>query len=91
MLLTENEAKRTVCQETLVRETISDARCIGAACMAWRWGPPQSQRMRVRCDNLDNPEYGDPHWCVECEGTKTVSETRSERVGYCGKAGIPQL
>jgi hypothetical protein len=105
--MTEQEAKRKWCPLVRVFETkdgeqwnnrpdsgfVSDAYCIGSACMAWRW-LPRGHDMRggpvAIVKALKKPEPpANPHhyWLAE----NPIQETwgRFEDTGYCGLAGMP--
>lgn len=54
------------------------ARCIGSACMAWRW------------DDVPNPEYERQSQSMLSYGGSRVPMTlKSETDGHCGLAGRP--
>lgn len=80
MIIAEEEAKTKICQEAisaqLPDDKVADAsRCIGSACMAWRW----------KRGSAYVPDISIPGHFVEIEWSGDYSTTH----GYCGKAGMP--
>lgn len=63
-------------------------RCVGTACMFWRWGAPENQLIETPTDkppsgegwqqSKDPPKNG---------GTMVWKRRRPDRLGFCGLAG----
>lgn len=59
---------------------VAQTRCIGSACMAWRWGGVAKQSGEIaRSANAVEAAKGDPRRVKEFEGCKPA--------GYCGNSG----
>ena len=46
MYVTEDDATKRCCPELLGK--VAPCQCVGQACMAWRWGPPERETMIAR-------------------------------------------
>ena len=79
MELTDKEARARHCVVTLETGTIyvGGGRCVGDACMAWRW----SGQRETQLEAGPAAEFAEPG-CVQA--------VMVERTGYCGMAGVPQ-
>ena len=85
MLLTEKQARETLCHRMMERRfdfrkaatgNPAGSHCIASECMAWRWGEYRVLR-----------STGEPLETGKAYVSKAI-ETRTDR-GYCGLAGKP--
>jgi hypothetical protein len=78
MIVTEEEAKTKVCQETIGNQAHPPGPCIGSACMAWRWRGWLIAGGDHEYTTAEQPKPG-----------SLRDGVTSKHVGYCGKAGKP--
>lgn len=82
--MTEDEAKRKWCPTGAPRAwdrpmQREDTRCIGSACMAWRWGTKPNPDYT---ENFIYPDQRSPN--------QKDRQIRDPESGGCGLAGAPQ-
>ena len=79
-MMTEEEAKKKWCLLSMVDED-SYQKCLGSACMAWRWGPgaPILRHKKTGVERLGAGQAFNPNDedCIHPRGDQ----------GYCGLAG----
>lgn len=87
MKMTEEEAKQKFCCRPLAALDISDTRCLGSSCMAWRWVPDKQTKaylddvqahMKATGENFNKATQA-----VYADGKGKYEYTE----GYCGLAG----
>jgi hypothetical protein len=96
MILTEDEAKTKICQETIGSARLKS--CLGTACMAWRWEDgtvDDDQLIAGKCFEYaqcpDSPPGDGWELCTDphemSDDGSNVWRRRQVPRGYCGKAG----
>jgi hypothetical protein len=86
--MTEDEAKTKWCPQAEHR----DWKCVGSACMAWRWSGPKTEEKMVHTTEIKQWESHGWRVVKSYHDYQTLMQRQTstnEPSGFCGLAGRP--
>jgi len=89
MLVTEKEARKTLCCGPITYMDPDWKYCGGSDCMAWRWYDPAMKFVVTKTRYEIAAEMDVPVEQVECGEGKSIPFPN--RRGFCGLAGKPEV